>query len=143
MASICCAAGKGTAVLIEALLELWEKRILLFEQLIELLFAVFAGIRAHQKVFIDSKLRENQPSLRNIGNAVPDNFVRLHFGDIPAVKRDGSGSGVDKTGDGRHERRFARAVCADDGDNFALVHMEGNIAERTDFVVIYADILYV
>ena len=44
------------------------------------------------------------------------------------------------TADGVERRRFARAVGADEGDDLALLHCQGNALQRVDAVVVGVDV---
>ncbi len=61
-----------------------------------------------------------------------DDFVGADPVDLVVGEVDFAGTGTDETADRAEEGAFAGAVATDDGDDFALVDMEGDIVERLD-----------
>ena len=62
-----------------------------------------------------------------------------HPGDVLALVGDGAGLGVQQTRDGFQVGGFARAVGADQGDDLAFVHMEGDVLDGVDGAVVDVD----
>ena len=50
-------------------------------------------------------------------------------GNVPAPEGDAAGPDADQADDGLHKGGLAAAVGADDGDDLALVHVDGHAVE--------------
>ena len=62
-------------------------------------------------------------------------LVRRHAGDILAVEFDVAGAGAGPAENRHHQRRFAGAVGADQGDDLAGIDVEIDALQRLDLAV--------
>src|SRR6185312_15442348 len=64
--------------------------------------------------------------------AMPGDRLRRMAGDVPAAKGDAPRVWLEKAGDEREERRLARPIRADQRNDAALGHFQGNIMSGPD-----------
>ena len=78
---------------------------------------------------------KHPPSLRRHGDAFPDDLVDGHPEQFLAVPLDGTALRLDQTGDGAEHGGFTGAIGADQGDDLAVRHFQGNAPQRLDAAI--------
>ena len=129
------------SLLITAFLEDWE----ILEHHVDIIgdvLAVFAGIRAHHQVFVDGEERENLTPFGNMSDACADDMVGVLALNFLTFQYDLALFRVHDARDGLHQRRLASAVCAQNGNNLAFRHLDGNAANGHDRTVEGLDVLH-
>ena len=130
-------AGERAGDLAAALLEAGE----LPEYLLKVfLRQLFADECAHFEILHDGHLQENAPTLGNVGHAAQGKLVAVGVGDVIAEEGDAPVFRMHHAGDGLERRGFAGAVCTDESDDLALVHVEGSALQGVDVAVIDVDV---
>ncbi len=76
-----------------------------------------------------------------MGNSQLDNLMRRNPLQIPAFKHD-SATVRNQTGNRPQDRGLARAIRADQGDDFALQHRERHAMQRPDAIVMHLQIAH-
>ena len=87
---------------------------------------ILPGIGAEHQVLINRKLRKYTPALRYMGEALTDHLMARCMRDLLSVVEDMTGTCRDQTRDGLQRRRLAGTIGTDQGDDLALIYMEGN-----------------
>jgi hypothetical protein len=83
----------------------------------------------------DRHAREDAPSLRRLRDAEPGDLVGGHLCDVRAIENDSAFARARAAEDGHHQRGLARAVRADQRDDFARVDIEIDALQRHDVAV--------
>ena len=73
-------------------------------------------------------------ALPRIGSYAACALVLGHEGDVLPIELDAAAVGEEAPCDGIEQRRFSRAVCADDGDEVTVAHVERKSAQGSFFV---------
>ena len=87
-------------------------------------------------------MAEHPATFRHLGQAQPDDLMGFHLADAAAQKVDGTALGFEQAGNGVHGGSLAGAVCADQGHDLALVHMERDILDGMDGAIEHIQIAY-
>src|SRR5271163_4044449 len=90
---------------------------------------------ADLEVFLDRELREDAPPLGYMGDAAGDDGIGGEAADRSALKADLAGGWAQQAGDRLERRRLARAVGADQRNDFAAAHLQADPAERLHLIV--------
>ena len=98
---------------------------------------VFALPAGQLKIFLYGEVAENASAFRRMGDAGCDNLVGGKVSQIFAGEGDASGVGG-QTGDRAKDGGLARAVCADQRDDFSAGHLKRNTVNGLDAVVMDA-----
>ncbi len=96
--------------------------------------AVVARIRrprgnCREQVLVHRQAREDAPAFGHRENAEPGDGVGGKRVDAPALERNLAGTGPHQPGDEFQQRRFARAVRAQQAHGFPLAHRKRNLFE--------------
>lgn len=124
------AAGECTRALAAAFFEAREEVVDVGEVFLVGFFAVVET--AEFEVFFDGERREDAASFGNERDAASTDFVGRGAGDVRAEVGDFAAAGARAAADGVEQGGFARAVRADEGDDFSLFD-----AERDAFQCFY------
>ena len=92
-----------------------------------------------QDVFPDAEARDEISLLMNRRDALAQRIARRAEWNRPAVQENAAGIGADEAGDDLDQRRFAGAVFAHQGMDFARLQVERNAVERLDAGKGFAD----
>ena len=90
------------------------------------------GMRAHEDVLQHGQPREQLEVLEGAGDAETNHAARADAPERAAVEEDIAGVEPVEARDGIEGRRLAGAVRADQPDDRAFRHLEGDIVERDD-----------
>ena len=74
-------------------------------------------------------------------HAEADDLVRRCFDKILPLKDDAAGFRCDKPGDGVQNGGLARAVCADQRDDLALIDLKGHALDGVDHAIVDLQII--
>ncbi|MPM96471.1 hypothetical protein SDC9_143634 [bioreactor metagenome] len=96
---------------------------------------------AHLEVFLDGQILEHASAFRRDGDAAAHDVVGGHLGDVFALEHDLAAACARVAADGHQERGLARAVAANQGDDFALVDVQAHLVDRADRAVVGGDAL--
>ena len=99
-------------------------------------------VSAHFQIFQHGHLQEDAPSFRAERHPLRNNLVRRHAHDVLVVQKDAAAAGLQQSGHGIQRRGFARAVGADQGNDLALVHLEGNSLDGVNAAVVYVEVVH-
>ena len=133
------AAGEGARQLPVPLFQPGEERIDPLEILCDLRL-VPAEIGPQLQVLQHRQVGEYPPSLGTHGDTLADNPVNGLAQKLPAVPLDGAGGGLYKAGDGTQGGGLAGAVGADQSDNLAVRHLQGDTPQGLDAAVGHVEI---
>src|SRR6185437_12244540 len=84
---------------------------------------------------------ENLGNLESPGHPERDALMRRQSGDVAAVEADGAGGRREKSADQVEEGGLAGAVRPDDRAQFALRHIERNLAHRDEIAEALGDVV--
>ena len=87
---------------------------------------------AQPQIVLDAQRREDQAAFRNLADTGGNDAVRRPPGDILAGETDATTAGGMETREGVEQGRFARAIAADDGDQFAGTNMQIGLMKRVE-----------
>ena len=76
-----------------------------------------------------------------MGQPLGHDLMGGHAAQILTEELDGAGLGPQQAGHGLQNGAFACAVCADEGDDLALMHLEGHALDGVDAAVIDVDVI--
>src|SRR5699024_3575158 len=107
--------------------------------LLDLLF-ILPCVGAHFQVFIDAEFSEDAPALRHVRHPHGNDFVGGHLRDLLPLKYNRASFRREKARDRMEDRRLSRSVGSDQGDDLALVHLEGYALDCLDYAIIYFQI---
>ena len=93
-------------------------------------------VAAQFEVFFDGQRREDAPPFGNEGDAALANFVGRHAGEVFAAVFDFASTRARVAADGVEQGTFARAVGADEGDDFARLDVQVDVFQRFDRAVV-------
>ena len=88
-----------------------------------------AEVGADHDVLAHADLGERLGDLEGAHHAGGADAMRRQAGDVLAVEGDAAGIGRVEAGDGREQRRLARAVGPDQADDLALAHVERGLVD--------------
>ena len=94
-----------------------------------------AQFAPHEDVVADRQVGGQRQFLVDDGNAPVAGLVRVGKADRPAVQDDLPGGGLDHARQDLHQRRFARAVLAEQGGDLAAMDVEVHALQRVDIAV--------
>ena len=80
-------------------------------------------------------------AFRHMGKACFHNLVGAHALDAAALVQDVAGLGLQQAGNGLQGGGFASTVGTDQGDDLALIHLEGDVLDGVDVAVIDVDVI--
>ncbi len=89
-----------------------------------------AGERTQHEVVAHALVAEDAAPFGHEGDAVSGHPPRGPSADLTAIEGDAPGGGAKHPGDGLEQRRLARAVSADHGDDLARPHIDGDVVEH-------------
>ncbi len=92
------------------------------------------------QVLLDAQVGEDPLAAGDLGDAEAGDLVGRQVGDVAAVEDDGAAVGLDHAADGPQQRRLARPVGADQGDDLALADLDLDVGEHGDAVVADAEL---
>ena len=78
---------------------------------------------------------------RHVGKARFHDLVGAHALDAAALIQDIAGLGLQQAGNGLQGGGFASTVGTDQGDDLALIHLEGDVLDGVDVAVIDVDVI--
>ena len=140
MASICCSPPESVpATCFSALLEARKELKDVVERTGDL--AGGAGEAAHFQIFAHGHLLEHAPALGAERHAQRNHLAGRHADDVLAVKGHLAGARLEQAGDGVERGGLARAVGADEGDDLALVDLEGDALDGVYVAVVDVHVL--
>ena len=128
------AAGEGASALAAPLQEAREELVDVFQAFLVFGFCLVEA--AQFEVFFDGERREDAPSFGDEGDAALADFVRRHAGEVFAAVFDFAGTRARAAADGVEQGAFARAVRADEGDDFAFMDVKVDAFQRFDGAVV-------
>src|SRR5690606_27092136 len=128
------AARHGACPLVRALLESWEQVVDVFQAFLD--FLCLQEEPAHLQVFRYGKVWKDAAAFRRDGDPAAHDSVRIVLGDVFAQEGDGAATGPGRAANRHEQRGLARAVGADQGDDLAFVHLDGNVVKRLDSTII-------
>src|SRR5437588_4358091 len=102
------------------------------------------AVGTQQPVVLDRRAREHAPALGDVGHPHAGDAMGRLLLDALAGERDRTAHRLEQLGHARHRlqrRGLARAVGADDRDDLALGHVEGDAVERPGRAVEDAQVL--
>ncbi len=85
--------------------------------------------RAHLEISNTLHARKDAPSFGRLCDAQAHDLMGGHPRDVLTLEQDAAFARARGAADGHHERGFACAVCADNGDDLALVHLKVHTPE--------------
>ena len=95
--------------------------------------------RAHLEVLEHGHPREELAPLGRLRDAARDDVVRRLVGDVLAAEADPAAPRMVEPVDRAQRRRLAGAVRAEQCDDLALAHLEGDALQRVDRAVVGVD----
>ena len=117
--------GKRSCDLILTLLQSREMLIDRLERLCDAIL-ILPGIGTEHQVLIDRKLCKYTPALRYMGESRTDHLMARCMRDFLPVIEYMTGTRRNQPRDGLQRRRLAGTIGTDQGDDLALIYMEGN-----------------
>ena len=99
------------------------------------------GVYGDLDIFENGEPRKDVGDLERARDPAAANLVSRQSGDLLAVKNDAPAIRLDLSGDEIEQRRLARAVRADDGDERALIHAQVCAVHRHKAVERFIDLL--
>ena len=133
------AAGHGTGQLLAALLQAGEQLKHLF--LVGCNGGSRLGVCTHVQIFFHGHVQEHMTAFRHMGKACFHDLVGAHALDAAALVQDVAGLGLQQAGNGLQGGGFASTVGTDQGDDLALIHLEGDVLDGVDVAVIDVDVI--
>ena len=94
------------------------------------------GESAHFQVFHYRHLQKDAAAFGHLSQAHLHDFVGRSVGDVFAVQADDARAGEQQAGDGAQNGGFTGAVCADQGHDFPVVYLEGDVLNGVNFAVV-------
>ena len=85
---------------------------------------------------VDGQGGEDLPALRHERDAEGHPLGGGEIGDVPPVEEDRTTVGAQEPGQGRHRRRLARAVQAEQHEPLPLEHLEGEVPQDRGAAVV-------
>ena len=80
-------------------------------------------------------------AFRHMGKARFHDLVGAHALDAAALVQDVAGLGLQQAGNGLQGGGFTSTVGTDQGDDLALIHLEGDVLDGVDVAVIDVDVI--
>ena len=133
------AAGQGAGQLPAALLQAGEELIDPLDILFNL-SPVLAEIGAYFQIFQHRHIGKDPPALGTHGDAGTDDPIDGFAQQLLAIPLNGARLGLDQAGDGAQSGGFAGAVGPDEGDDFAVGHLQADAAQGLDSAVGHMEI---
>ena len=98
--------------------------------------AVLAEIGPDFQVLQHREVGKDPPPFRHQGNALGHDAIRREGGDVLRLEVDAARGGLYQSGNGPQGGGLARAVGTDEGDDFPLRHLKGDVLDGFDAAVI-------
>ena len=133
------AAGKGTGLLPVTLLQAREELVAPLDVVVQL---IPAQVRADLHIFQHRHIREYPAALRHQRDAALDDLIAGFAQQLLAVVGNGALLCLHLARDGAQGGGFSGAVGADQRNDAALRHLEGNTLDGTDAAVADVQIFY-
>ncbi|VEA00394.1 Uncharacterised protein [Salmonella enterica subsp. salamae] len=94
---------------------------------------------AHRQILFHRHSREDAPPFRHYRHRFTHDFRRLPVSNVFTVKHHPSAGGARIAAQGAKQRRFPRAVSANQGNDFPLVDVQTDVVQRLNLAVVGAD----
>ena len=133
------AAGHGARQLLAALLQAGEQLKHLF--LVGGNGGVGLGVGTHIQILFHGHVQEHMAAFRHVGKARFHDLVGAHALDAAALVQDIAGLGLQQAGNGLQGGGLAGTVGTDQGDDLALIHLEGDVLDGVDVAVVNVDVI--
>jgi|GEM_PF-7054808 len=98
-------------------------------------------VSAEHEVFINRHVGEQLTAHRHVRQASPRHFMRCGTMDLFAVKNNAPTPGRDHSGNGAKNGRLPAAIPANQADQLAALHVQGNTKHHLDAAVAQVDIV--
>ena len=133
------AAGHGAGQLLAAFLQAGEQLKDLF--LVGGNGGVGLGVGTHVQIFFHGHVQEHMASFGNMGKARFHDFMGAHALDALALVDHIAGLGFQQAGDGLQGGGLTGTIGTDQGDDLALIDLEGNALDGVDVAVVNVDVI--
>jgi hypothetical protein len=88
------------------------------------------------EVLLDRERRKDVPTFGDVADAESSDVVGGHVGDVPVLEVHRAASFVHQPRDGHEGAGLARAIGADEGDDFAPLHRERDAGQGGDMTIL-------